>query len=89
MIYNLIIIGSQIQKYRKDKKNSLDTLGDNVGLSGIYIVNLESGGRTPNSSVSMINICTIAKILDISIDYSAESTIEYRKNILDTDEIMK
>jgi len=75
MEYNPKIVGAQIQKYRKEKQISQKVLGELVGLSGSYIGNLESGGHSNKSSVSMKNICKICDILGVSLDDIAGSNL--------------
>ncbi len=78
MEYNPKIIGSQIQKYRKEKHISQKELGELVNLSGSYIGNLESGGRSANSSVSMKNICKISEVLGISLEDIASTNLKWK-----------
>lgn len=83
--YSQKIVGSQIRKYRLAKKLSLKQLETLTGISASYIRDLEHGGRTKNSSVSMKKICKIAEILGVSLDDLAFTNIEYRQNLKNKD----
>lgn len=77
--YNKIHIGKQIKKYREIKNISQRKLGELTGISAGYIGDIERGGKTKNSSVSMKNICKIAEVLGVSIDDLAGDNLEYKK----------
>jgi transcriptional regulator with XRE-family HTH domain len=59
------IFARRLVKARKDKHLSPEKLAKKIGLSGTAIRNYERGSATPN----LQNAATIAKELDVSIDW--------------------
>lgn len=74
--YNHVIVGKQIQTYRVAKGLSQKDLAKLTGISKSYINDLENGGKTKNSSVSMIKICKISEILEVNLDDLAALNLE-------------
>lgn len=56
-----IIFGRNVKHYRKKIKLTQEKLGENVGLTGKYISNIERGVSFPSSSV----IERIASVLEV------------------------
>lgn len=81
--YNQLSIGQQIKKYRNAKGLSQKELSKLVNLSASYIGELERGGKTKNSSVSIKNICKIAEVLGVSLEDLACTNLKYNKNYND------
>lgn len=75
--YDNNIIGKQLRYYRNKSNLSQKKLADLVGVTASYIGELERGGKTDGSSVSMKNICKIAEVLNISLDILASTNIEF------------
>lgn len=78
--YDNGIVGKQIRYYRTLRNISQKELAKSVGVSAAYIAELENGGNSTNSSVSMKNICKIADVLNVTLDILADTNIEYPKN---------
>lgn len=78
--YSQAIIGNQIKKYRKAKNLSQQKLAELINVSPSYISEIERGGKTQNSSISMKNICKIAEVLEISLDEIAHTNISCNRN---------
>lgn len=74
--YNHAIVGQQIKKYREANNLTQRELADLIGVSSSYIGNLETGGRTKNSSISMKNICKISEVLGVTPDDLASINLE-------------
>lgn len=56
---------SHLNHLRKDKKVSLISLGEVIGVSNQAISLLEQGKRSPSFEV----LCALADYFDVSIDY--------------------
>lgn len=77
--YNSLIIGEQIKKYRTLRGYSQQKLADIIGVSASYIGEIERGGGSDNSSISIKNIVNISNALNVSLDDLASDNIEYPK----------
>lgn len=78
--YNQFIVGQQIKKYRNEKGISQKKLAELTGISSGYIGDIERGGKTENSSVSMKNICKIAEVLGVSLEDLAYTNLKCINN---------
>lgn len=78
--YSQALVGERIRLYRLTKGLSLKQLEKLTGISAGYLGDLERGGKTKGSSVSMKNICKIAEVLDVSLDDLAYTNIEFRNS---------
>lgn len=85
--YNSLVIGAQIKKYRTLRGFSQQKLANLVGVSASYIGEIEHGGFSENSSISMKNIVNISNALNVSLDDLASENIEYHKYRTDNSKI--
>lgn len=75
--YDNKIVGSQVRKYRQEKGLSIRQLAEKINISQSYLSDIENGGKTEGSSVSMKIICKIAEVLGVSINDLASTNLEY------------
>lgn len=83
--YNQKIVGNQIKAYRQAKGLTQIELAKKTGISKSYIYDIENGGKTKNSSVSMKNICKIATVLGVDLNDLAGSNLEFQQHKNDND----
>lgn len=81
--YNQKLVGEQIKKYRYAKNYSQRDLAKLVGVSSGYIGDIERGGKSKNSSISMDNICKISEVLGVTLDDLAGLNLENKRDRID------
>lgn len=75
------LIGKRIQKIRKDRSITQETLAENIGVTTGYISQIERG----ITKVNLDTLSHIATILDCDISFFITGTVKSSNNYLEED----
>ena len=78
MRIDLNIMGHRIRETRKKHRMTAEDLSSKIGIAVESLGHIECGNRGP----SLATLCSIAEVLDVSLDYLTGRTLTQEENIL-------